>query len=225
MDKKAVIFDFNGTLFWDSEINYIAWKRVIKRFLNRTYSLDEYFSLNGRTTKETLNILFKRDLLDEEIEYYTALKGNEYFNVIKEKGDDIKLAKGSIEFIENLKQNGICVAIATSATSKYIDQYEKYFNLLKYFDREYIVSNDGNYRSKPDPEIYNKTIEKLGVSPSNVVVFEDTKSGILSAYGANVKKVIAVKSPLCDTKSVENLKETAASINDFTNIDINELFK
>ncbi|MBK5201083.1 MAG: hypothetical protein JJE21_06060, partial [Spirochaetaceae bacterium] len=62
MEKKAVIFDFNGTLFWDSEINYIAWKRVIKTWFDREYSLEEYFTLNGRTTRETLCILFEREL-------------------------------------------------------------------------------------------------------------------------------------------------------------------
>lgn len=225
MEDKAVIFDFNGTLFWDSEINFEAWKRVVKIWFDREYSIDEYFILNGRTTKETLFILFDRDLSDVEVEEYSLQKANEYFKIMKEREESISLAPGVTTFIENLKNRGINVAIATSATTEYMNEYDKYFKLHKYFDKQFIIANDGNYKSKPDPEIYIKAIETLNVSHSNVVVFEDTKSGILSAYNAKVNKVFAINSPLSAVESVRNLNETHSVLPDFHNINIDELFE
>ncbi len=225
MEDKAVIFDFNGTLFWDSEINFEAWKRVVKIWFDREYSIDEYFILNGRTTKETLFILFDRDLSDIEVEEYSLQKANEYFKIMKEREESISLAPGVTTFIENLKNRGINVAIATSATTEYMNEYDKYFKLHKYFDKQFIIANDGNYKSKPDSEIYIKAIETLNVSHSNVVVFEDTKSGILSAYNAKVNKVFAINSPLSAVESVRNLNETHSVLPDFHNINIDELFE
>ena len=225
MKDKAVIFDFNGTLFWDSEINFQAWKRVIKIWFDREYSIDEYFILNGRTTKETLSILFDRDLSDAEVEEYSSIKADEYFKIMREQESSISLAPGVTTFIENLKSRGINVAIATSATTEYMSEYDKYFKLHQYFDKQFIIANDGNYKSKPDPEIYIKAMETLNVSPSNVVVFEDTKSGILSAYNAKVNKVFAINSPLSAVESVINLNETHRVLPDFHNINIDELFE
>jgi len=225
MKETAVIFDFNGTLFWDSEINYKAWYNFIKKNLNKEYSREEYAHLNGRTTHETLEIVYNKKLDDNLIGKLVYEKDQEYLKIMEEEKASISLAPGVEDLINELKNNNIKIAIATSAHPSLMKEYEKVFTLSKFFKNEYIIANDGTLPSKPDPAIYNKAIEILNIPPKNCIVFEDTKSGIISAAKANVGKIIAVNSIGSDIKTINNLDETTFSINTFDEIDLKKLLK
>lgn len=223
MKELAVIFDFNGTLFWDSEINYRAWYNFIKKKLNKEYTREEYAHLNGRTTVETLEKVYNKKLDKKITTQLVYEKDQEYLKIMEEEKDSISLAPGVEDLITKLKNNNIKIAIATSAHPSLMIEYEKIFTLSKFFKKEYIIANDGTLPSKPNPAIYNKTIEILKISPNNCIVFEDTKSGIISASRANVGKIIAVNSIGADTETINNLKETSFSITSFTEINLKKL--
>jgi HAD superfamily hydrolase (TIGR01509 family) len=223
--EKAVIFDFNGTLFWDSEINYRSWYNFIKKKLNKEYSREEYAHLNGRTTFETLEIVYKQKLSQELIDKLSIEKENEYLKILEEEKDKISLAPGVEVLLKNLLEKNIKIAIATSAHPFLMKEYEKIFTLSRFFKKEYIIANDGSLASKPDPCIYNKTIDILNIRSENAIVFEDTKSGIISASRANVGKIIAVNSLGSDFKTINNLKETSFHISAFNEINLTELLK
>lgn len=223
--NRAAIFDFNGTIFWDTEINYISWNICIKRWFNREYTREEYFNLNGRTTEETLIQVFNKPLTKQFLEEKEAEKNIEYLRVMETNSDDIKLAPGFVEFAKHLIDNGITIAIATSAPPSLMDEYEKFFHLSNLFKKEYIISSDGSHASKPDPAVYIKAIDILNIPASSSIVFEDTKSGILSAYRANVKKVISVSSPGSDLETIKDMKETSMIIPNYYNLNIDELFE
>jgi len=220
---KAAIFDFNGTLFWDSDINYKAWYNCIKRWLNKTYTLEQYALLNGRTTYETLEKVFSKKLSKNEIENLSYEKDKEYLKVMKEEKDKISLATGVESLLKQLIENNIYIAIATSAPPSLMREYEKIFKLSRYFKKENIIASDGTIASKPDPAIYIKAIKTLNVKPENCIVFEDTKSGIISASRANIHKIIAINSTGSDIKTTANLKETNFYINNFDEINIKDL--
>lgn len=224
MKNKAVIFDFNGTLFWDSEINYVSWRNCIKKWLNKEYTLEQYAILNGRTTYETLENVFPEKLTQEQILKLSNEKDLEYLKVMNAQKDSLSLAPGVEPLIKNLLQNKIKLAIATSAPPSLMVEYEKIFNLSRYFNNKHIVSSDGSLASKPDPAIFNEAIKRLNVNAKNCVVFEDTKSGIISAARANIPKIIAVNSNGSDIKTTSSLIETHSFINSFDEICINDLF-
>jgi HAD superfamily hydrolase (TIGR01509 family) len=223
MKINAAIFDFNGTLFWDTEINYKAWFNCIKKWLNRDYTREEYFVLNGRTTPETLIQVFKKQLDNETIAKLSIEKDIEYFKVLEEEKDTIALAPGIEELLTKLHANGIKVAIATSAPPQSMIEYEKYFKLSRFFKDEYIISSDGSLASKPDPAIYLKAIETLNIDAPHCIVFEDTKSGIISATRAMINKIVAVNSNGADCNTINNLKETTFHISNFNEVKINKL--
>jgi len=224
MKNKAVIFDFNGTLFWDSEINYQAWYNFIKKKLNKDYTREEFSILNGRTTAETLEVLYNKKLDLETIEKLTIEKDREYLDILEQDLESISLAPGVENFINELIENNIKIAIATSAQPSIMVEYEKIFKLSRFFKDELIIANDGSYPSKPDPAIYIEAIKRVKANPKDCVVFEDTRSGIISAFKANVGKIIAVNSVGCHTDIVNNLKETSSHITHYDDINIDNLF-
>ncbi|MGD1820614.1 MAG: HAD family hydrolase [Pleomorphochaeta sp.] len=223
MCNKAVIFDFNGTLFWDTEINYESWSNCIKRWLNKEYTREQYFSLNGRTTYETLEKVFDKKLDQETINKLSKEKDIEYLKIMEEEKDSLSLAPGLEELLVKLIEKDIKIAIATSAPPELMEEYEKFFSLSRFFKKELIVSSDGSLPSKPNPAIYLKAIEKLNIDASNCIVFEDTKSGIISASRANVNKIVAVNSLGADTETINNLKQTAFHIKNFKEVQIESL--
>ncbi len=224
MINKAVIFDFNGTLFWDSEINYKSWYNCIKRWLKKEYTREEYFILNGRTTYETLEKVFNKKLDKYTIDNLSKEKDLEYLTIMEIEKESLSLASGVEILLNNLIDNNIKIAIATSAPPSLMLEYEKFFELSRFFKEDYIISSDGSLPSKPDPAIYNKAIKALNVNPKDCVVFEDTKSGIISASRANVGKIIAVNSIGSDIETTSKLKETFSYINCFNEIELKDLF-
>ena len=86
---------------------------------------------------------------------------------------------------------GIPLAVASSAMTRNVDFVVDTLELRSYFDS--ISSGDNVSRPKPDPEIYLKTAEKLGLAPAQCVAFEDSFVGIESAKRAGMK-CIAVAS-------------------------------
>ena len=198
MVKGGVIFDFNGTLFWDSEYQETSWDQYLANhniYLTRAQKR-EY--IHGRNGKDTFEILFNRKLTDPEVEYYTEEKEILYRKqCLKHK---MELAPGAKSLLEYLKGKEIPIAIATASGKTNVDFFIEKFNLLDYFDKEHIVYDDGTMRGKPHPDLFQKAIEKLAVDRKRSIIFEDSLSGIQAALNCKVSKVIIVKSTEEDFK-------------------------
>ena len=186
------IFDFNGTCFFDTLINFKAWTRSVHTWFNREFTMDEYQEYNGRTGRETIIQLFKdEDLPEDRLAKLTRFQEENYLCVCRES-KNLCLAPGLAEFVKTAKEKGIKVAICTSATADLMKEFRKMLPVDSLFDEENIITTDGTFPSKPDPAIYRYAMEKLHVKPSECRVFEDTRSGIRSAYDAGVKSIVAI---------------------------------
>ena len=91
-----------------------------------------------------------------------------------------------------LKSEGYKLALASNSVRITIDMMMEKADLKKYLD--FTLSNQDVQKSKPDPEIYNVAIKKLGLSPKECLIVEDNINGInaAKASGANVLKVESV---------------------------------
>lgn len=192
MEKGGVIFDFNGTLFWDSKYQESSWDEFLE--LHQIYLTQaqkkEY--IHGRNGKDTLEILFNRPFSQAEVQQYTEDKEILYRNECLRH--EMKLAPGAITLFNELKVREIPMAIATASGKTNVDFFIEKFNLLEYFKEEHIIYNDGKIKGKPDPEIFEKAISTLGVSAETSIIFEDSFSGIQAALNCKVGNVIIVNS-------------------------------
>ena len=192
MRNGGVIFDFNGTLFWDSDYQEISWDKFLEtHHINLTTAQKKEY-IHGRNGKDTLEYLFERKLKDWEVEQYTEEKELIYRNECLKH--EMKLAPGATKLLDYLKAQEIPMAIATASGNTNVVFFIDKLNLLDYFLEEHIIYNDGKIKGKPHPDIFEKAIYRLGVKNSESIIFEDSTSGIQAAINCNVANVIIVNS-------------------------------
>ena len=96
--------------------------------------------------------------------------------------------KGLMELLEFLKKNHIRMSVATSTSKVQAHACLKNAEIYDYFEN--IICGDEVSNAKPDPEIYIKSYEALGVSYENVLIFEDAHNGALSALASKARLIL-----------------------------------
>lgn len=178
---KAVIFDMDGLMIDSERVTFEGYGiSLVKRGYHDS---EEFYKTTLGTTAKTTYELYKKEYGDN-IPFYDILEEvHEYMeNLFETKG--VPLKKGLIELLQYLKDNQYKTIVATSS---YRDRVNKIFDkadLHQYFD-DYICGNEVE-NGKPNPEIFIKACEKLGVEPNEAIVLEDSEMGILAAYGAHI---------------------------------------
>ncbi len=192
---KGIIFDFNGTLFFDSEKHLRAWRAFSAKLRGIPFSDEEMREhMFGRTNKDIISYAIGKEPSDELVESLGKEKERLYREECKAEGDNCKLAPYAIEFLNYLKTKNIPMTIATMSDKDNVDFYIEHFDLPRWFDVEKIVYSDGKIKGKPAPDIYIIAAKNLGLKPEECIVVEDAVSGIESARAAGVGKIVAIAS-------------------------------
>lgn len=177
---KALISDFDGTLVDTFEANFRAYQKVFKTYFNINMSrifYEENFGLRIDDLCKKLNI-------DEyEINRIKKLKSEEY----PLQFSYLKLNVYLINVFNYAKQQGIKVALASTASKKNLYNVLKYFKLEDFFD--IIICGEDVSKGKPNPEVYETALKKLNISSSEALVFEDSDVGMKAAENANINYV------------------------------------
>ena len=190
----GVIFDFNGTMFYDEEFQTNSWRTFVESKVKRNISdqeVQEY--IHGRNAEVALEHFLGRMFSEEEIETLEEEKEVIYRKLCL-ASPDFKLANGLPEFLDELISRKIPITIATASGWNNVKFFFEHLGLDKWFDINTIVYNDRTLAGKPAPDLYLKAAERFGVDIKDCVVFEDSKSGIESAKRACAKKIIRVAS-------------------------------
>ncbi len=224
MNYKGIIFDFNGTLYWDSAKHKEAWREFSKKLRGTPFSDDEMVKyMFGRTNEHIIKYAIGKQPTPEMVEKYGQEKEEFYRQMCLKDKENFHLAKGAERFLDYLKENNIPRTIATMSDWPNVDFYIKHFHLDKWFEIDKIVYSNGEIPGKPAPEIYQIAAKNLGLKPQDCVVIEDALSGIESARSAGIGKIIAI----CSEEPPELYKPlscVSSIINDFDDIDRN-IFK
>ena len=192
---QGIIFDFNGTLFWDSQLHYDAWRVFSEKLRGYPFTDDEMRKyMFGRTNKDIIEYCTGETPSDETVKKLAYEKESLYRSQCLNSPEMFKLAPGAVEFLDWLKENNIPRTIATMSEWQNVEFYIKEFNLARWFDLDKIVYSNGKIKGKPDPEIYEIACRNLGLLPQDCIVIEDAVSGIESAHRANIGKIIAIAS-------------------------------
>lgn len=186
MSFKAVIFDLDGVIVSTDEYHFQGWKRLADEegiYFDR--AINE--RLRGVSRMESLNIVLeKSQKVYTEIEMQElATRKNEYYKKLLQKITNDDILPGVNIFLEELKEKGIKVAIASS--SKNSPVILERIGLDSYFD----ATADGNdiTRSKPDPEVFLLAAKKLQIEPQKCIGIEDAEAGVDSINAAGMFSV------------------------------------
>jgi beta-phosphoglucomutase len=185
MEQFAVIFDMDGTLIDNTPYHFKSWQAFFKNHQLGEISEHTYRSqMSGTPIFDTLRRIFGADtdadtlrkLRDEKEQFYRELYAP-YMAPIA----------GLEAFLAELKNAGIKMAMASSATVADIDFILNGLPIRNYF--EVIIDGSQVVNGKPNPDIFLKAAAALDTSPHRCVVFEDSVAGIAAANAAGTKVV------------------------------------
>lgn len=176
--KQGIIFDLDGVLLSTDEMHYEAWKSVADE-LSIPFDRTVNNRLRGVSRMESLEIILEkstRDFSQEEKEELATRKNDRYRTLLGSLTPDA-VAPEVRETLSVLKARGLKLAVGSSSkNTKYILQLT---DLAHFFDA---VSDGTNItRSKPDPEVFLKAAEYIGLTPADCAVVEDATAGIDAA--------------------------------------------
>lgn len=192
---QGIIFDFNGTLFFDSELHYEAW-RIYSEKLRGYKFTDEEMRLHmfGRTNADIIEYAIGRKPTAEMVEKIGKEKEALYRQMCLKDKEHFVLAPYAENFLNYLKSKNIPRTIATMSDWDNVSFYIKEFKLEQWFDIDKVVYSDGKIKGKPAPDIYEIAAKKINLFPKDCIVVEDSLAGIESAYYAKIGKIIAIAS-------------------------------
>lgn len=179
-DIQAVVFDMDGVLIDSHRTHRAAWHEFFKS-LGRQPSFEELsFILDGRTRTEILRH-FLGNLPEKELESYGRRKDD----IFRSMEPAITPVRGVMKFIRHLRQSGISLAIATSASEIRTSSTIERLGLADCFGS--IITASDVTAGKPDPMVYGLACERLGTAPGKSVAFDDAPAGVASARGAGMR--------------------------------------
>ena len=190
---KGVIFDFNGTLFFDNDKHILAWGEISKMLRGKGITEEELLEhFNGVPNQKIVTYLLGREGIAEEVEKYSQLKEEFYRKFCLEDQEKFHLVDGAVEFFNYLKEKEIPFTIASASIKANIDFFVKEFKLAKWINPEDIVYDDGSYENKV--AMFLDAAKKLGVDIKDCMIVEDSVSGIYSAYLAGCRNIMVIDS-------------------------------
>ena len=181
---KAVIFDLDGVIVSTDDCHYEAWKKMADEegiYFDKTINN----RLRGVSRMQSLEIVLERAEKEysEEEKLQLAERKNGYYKEFITKLTPNDILPGAKENLEELRKNGIKIAIGSS--SKNTPVILKQIGLDNYFD----AVSDGNNitNSKPDPEVFLKAADMLSIPYGECMIVEDADAGIEAGKRAGMK--------------------------------------
>lgn len=190
---KALIFDFDGlildtetpeVLVWQSiyrehgfELPVEEWEKTVGGYGLSNFDPAQNLTrlTSGKSDSDALRLRYRQEV-DVIIHANPVLPG-------------------VIAIIEEAKRDDIKVAIGSSSPHSWVDAHAKRLGIYNYFDDIICADDVAPGRTKPNPDIYLKALQRLDITHDAAVVFEDSPNGVLAAQRANIF-VVAVPNPL-----------------------------
>lgn len=187
MDIKGIIFDLDGVLVFTDKFHYQAWKTIAD---DMGIYFDEKINnrLRGVSRMESLDIILERyegAALTEEEKKELAEKKNGIYRELLKSMTPADVSTEVRDTLNELHKAGFKLALGSSSkNAKFI--LEK-VNLTDIFDA---ISDGTNItKSKPDPEVFLKAAEYVGLNPEQCAVVEDAEAGIDAAKAGQMLAV------------------------------------
>lgn len=196
---RAVIFDMDGLLIDTEKISYQVLRCLLERF-GHPFTMAEYAAVySGRTeVQNTAELITRYDLPLTQAQCIEATDKTER----KLLAQGAPLKPGARELLTFLDARGILTALATSSTR------ERAVALLEQHQLQHafraIVYGDEISHSKPHPEIFLRTCEKLSLPPEECLVLEDSEAGVRAAHAAHCPAICIpdLKEPSTDCQAL-----------------------
>lgn len=182
---KGALFDLDGVIVDTAKYHYIAWQQLAHS-LGFDFSESDNERLKGVSRMASLDILLEvggmQGMFSESEKLRMATEKNDnYVSLISHMTPD-EILPGAEEFLKELRSHDIKVALGSA--SKNAMTILNNLRLTHLFNA--IIDGTKVSKAKPDPEVFIKGAEALGLRPDECVVFEDAAAGIEAALSGGM---------------------------------------
>jgi beta-phosphoglucomutase len=211
---KGIIFDMDGTIVDSLPYHHEAWKIFFNenKVENFSQKLKDY---KGGGTLDLMKAVYGNRYSLKELKKMSDEKEIIFRRIYK---GNVKPIKGFIEFLSDLKSKNILIGLASNAIRKNVTLTLNELGVYNLFDS--IICGDEVSNGKPNPEMFNSTLERFGLKKENCLIFEDSIEGVIGAIRSSIS-VIGVMS----SSSEDILKKAGCfkTIDDYIDLDISKI--
>ena len=174
---KAVIFDMDGLMFDTERLVQYSWNQAGNAMGKGNSGEEIYHTLgfNKNKRREYFKHLYGQRF---DFETFQILSSVFYYRYVRKNGVPVK--KGLYELLDYLSKHDYQIALATSSSQESALKLLRSTGIDHYFS--VMITGDQVIHSKPDPEIYQRACDALGIQPSEGIALEDSYHGLRAAY-------------------------------------------
>ncbi len=184
--KKAFIFDLDGVIVDTAKYHFLAWQKLANQ-LGIEFTHEHNEELKGVSRVRSLDIILELGNVQasqEDKNQWLVQKNEEYLSYLVDM-DESEILPGVLKVLEYLKSKNQFIALGSA--SKNARPILDKTNIMHFFDA--IVDGNDVSNAKPDPEVFLRAAQLVGVLNENAIVFEDSVAGIQAANIANMISV------------------------------------
>ena len=189
---NTIIFDMDGLLI-DSEPFWVQAEIEIFATVGIALTPEMCSQTMGLRIDEVVKFWHARYPWDADVHHFTTIETQIINGVIERIQDRGTLCDGVANFLCQCQKRPIAMAICSSSHINIIDAVVGKFELSDYF--QVLYSGMGEPYGKPHPASYLTTMEKLGVSPENCLIFEDSITGAIAGKASGAKTIAIPSEP------------------------------
>ena len=180
---QALIFDLDGTLVNSMPAHFKAWCLALEDHESPgVFPEDVFYAMGGRPTRDIVEIINGERGLKLDPERVAFSKKRHFMKEL----DRLELIEEVASFARE-NRGKVPMAVASGGSRVVVEKTLQVMGISDWFDE--VVSSDEVANGKPAPDVFIEAAARLGVRPSDCVVFEDGRAGIEAAISAGMKVV------------------------------------
>lgn len=181
---KAIIFDMDGLMIDSERVTFECYQERLKD-MNLTMDEEFYKTLLGKPIKGIYQRFY--DVYGNDFPIENVIQDVHQLMAERFETEGVPVKKGLVKLLHYLKDNNYKTIVATSSNRDRVDKILSQAKITEFFDDS--ICGDEVTKGKPNPEVFLKSCQKLGVNVDEAIVLEDSEAGIQASYDANIKVI------------------------------------
>ncbi len=181
---KAIIFDMDGLMIDSERVTFECYQEILKG-MNLTMDEEFYKTLLGKPLKGIYQRFY--DVYGNDFPIEDVIKDVHALMAKRFETEGVPIKTGLKSLLEYLKENNYKTIVATSSNRDRVDTILSQAQITDYFDDS--ICGDEVTKGKPNPEVFLKSCQKLGVNVDEAIVLEDSEAGVQASYDAGIKVI------------------------------------
>jgi len=178
---KGIIFDFDG-LICDTETPEVrAWEALFLEY-GFIFPFERYQETIGAIHSDDSPFIFLEEMLGHNVDQFAVKE--DFLKYRNELIEAEPMRPGILSYLKEAKNEGLQIGLASSSPRSWIDHHLCRFGIMDYFGC--IKTCNDVVKTKPDPELYLKSLECMRLEGHEVVALEDSPNGVTAAKNAGI---------------------------------------